>query len=81
MQQHAVAPAPGDLLDDHEVARLLSVAVATLRNWRCLGRGPRYVRLGESRMVRYKRADVEAYIRPVDADSRSATHGPAHAAA
>ena len=51
---------PEQLLDEHEVARMLKRSVKTLRNDRSLGRGPRYVRVGRS--VRYRLEDVLAYI-------------------
>lgn len=56
-------PSPGDLLDEREAARLYTLAVATLRNWRALKQGPRYVKLGK-RTVRYRRSDLEAFVSP-----------------
>jgi predicted DNA-binding transcriptional regulator AlpA len=53
--------AAGYLLTDTEVAELCGCAVATLRNMRWRGEGPRHVVLGK-RMVRYKPADVQAFI-------------------
>jgi predicted DNA-binding transcriptional regulator AlpA len=50
-----------DLLTDDEAADLLRTTTATLANWRYLGRGPNFVRLG-GRMVRYRRGDLEAWI-------------------
>lgn len=50
-----------DLLDENEAAASLSVAVQTLRNWRWKGEGPRYVKVG-SRLVRYRRADLAAFV-------------------
>lgn len=52
---------PGDLLDETEVAALLALKVATLRNWRAKDEGPRYVKLGK-RAVRYRRADLEKFV-------------------
>jgi hypothetical protein len=52
---------PGDLVDDREAAALLSLDVRTLRNWRVLGKGPRFRKLGE-RTVRYHRADLLSFI-------------------
>lgn len=52
---------PADLLDEREVATVLHIAVDTLRNWRWKGEGPRAIKLGK-RAVRYRRADVEAFI-------------------
>lgn len=54
-------PAPGDLLDEKETAAVLKCGIATLRNWRTLKKGPPFVKIGE-RMVRYRRADLAAFI-------------------
>ena len=54
-------PTPGDLLDEKDAAAALSLKVATLRNWRALKQGPRFVKLGK-RTVRYRRADLAAFI-------------------
>jgi predicted DNA-binding transcriptional regulator AlpA len=53
--------AAGYLLTDTEVAELCGCAVQTLRNMRWRGDGPKHVVLGK-RMVRYKPADVQAFI-------------------
>lgn len=55
--------AAGYLLTDTEVAALLGASLQTVRNWRWRGRneGPRFVKLG-GRMVRYRPADVQAFI-------------------
>jgi hypothetical protein len=52
---------PGDLLNENEAAELLDTAVRTLRNWRALGKGPKYRKVGQ-RMVRYHRVDLAAFI-------------------
>ena len=44
-------------LNEKEVARILGLSVATLRNWRHLRKGPNYVILG-SRSVRYEITSV-----------------------
>lgn len=54
-------PKPGDLLDEHEVAAILAVRVNTIRNWRAIRQGPTFVKIGK-RAVRYRRADVAAFI-------------------
>ncbi len=51
----------GDILTPREVATEYRLAERTLANWRALGTGPRYLKLGK-RAVRYRRADVEAFI-------------------
>lgn len=40
-----------NLINDHQAAKTLGLAVQTLRNWRCNGIGPRYIKLG--RAIRY----------------------------
>lgn len=52
---------PGDLIDEREAAAILHAEVRTLRNWRALGKGPRFRKIGQ-RMVRYHRADLAAFI-------------------
>ncbi len=44
-----------------EVAAYLGRTPKTLRNWRCLGIGPRYI--GRHDGVRYRWSDVEAYLK------------------
>lgn len=58
---HERSIAPSDLLDEKEVAATLGIAPGTLRNWRSLRIGVPYVKLGK-RAVRYRRADVDAFI-------------------
>ena len=43
-------------MGEKEVAALIGFAVQSLRNWRFLDRGPRYVKMGRS--VRYRFKDV-----------------------
>ena len=54
-------PVAGELVNEHEAAAILAVRVATLRNWRSRGEGPRFCKIG-LRMVRYSRADLLAFI-------------------
>jgi predicted site-specific integrase-resolvase len=46
--------------NDKEAAKLLGLAVQTLRNWRFLGKGPAYVKLG--RRITYRLQDLETYL-------------------
>jgi predicted DNA-binding transcriptional regulator AlpA len=48
------------LLNEREVSDLFGISTRTLQNWRQTGGGPIFHRLGRS--VRYRRADVEAFI-------------------
>jgi predicted DNA-binding transcriptional regulator AlpA len=52
---------PGSLVDEREAAAILGAEVRTLRNWRALGKGPRYCKIGQ-RLVRYHRADLASFI-------------------
>lgn len=54
------------LIDEGTLATRLGVSRSTLQTWRYSGRGPRFIKLG--RMVRYRVADVDAYL-------NSNTHG------
>jgi hypothetical protein len=45
---------------EREAARFLGVAVQSMRNWRCQGRGPAYVKRG--RMVRYAMQDLMDFM-------------------
>jgi len=49
------------LLTDVEVARQLAVSVSSLRRWRMLGSGPRFVRVGGF-LVRYLESDIAAWL-------------------
>jgi predicted DNA-binding transcriptional regulator AlpA len=50
-----------DLIDEPALAARLGVSRSTLQSWRYTGRGPRFIKLG--RMIRYRHADVDAYLR------------------
>ena len=49
-----------DLLTQHQAALRLWLSERTLERWRVSGTGPRFVRCGRS--VRYREADLEAWI-------------------
>lgn len=66
--QPAAPIQPGDLVDEHEAALILSTAVRTLRNWRALRKGPRYRKIG-ARLVRYHRADLAEFQRVMASDA------------
>lgn len=58
---------PARLLNERELAELLGISQWTIRGWRRMGHGPAFVRLGPKRQrrprqVRYRRADVDAYL-------------------
>ncbi|MEY8655214.1 helix-turn-helix transcriptional regulator [Brachybacterium paraconglomeratum] len=53
------------LLTPPEAAELLGIAPQTLANWRSMGKGPRFVRVG-SRSVRYRLSDLLAYVESLE---------------
>jgi hypothetical protein len=50
---------PPRYLDEAAVAAIYSVSPTTLRTWRCIGRGPRFLKIGRS--VRYRPEDVHGW--------------------
>jgi predicted DNA-binding transcriptional regulator AlpA len=49
------------LLNEHDVARISGMSVASVRRWRLVREGgPRFVRIGAA--VRYKPEDVSAWL-------------------
>jgi predicted DNA-binding transcriptional regulator AlpA len=49
-----------NLIDEHVVARSLGPSVATVRRWRLLKQGPKYIKLGAA--VRYRPEDISAWL-------------------
>ena len=54
------AKAELEYCDEKYLAESLAVSISTVRRWRQLGKGPKFVRLGKS--VRYRLGDVEQWI-------------------
>lgn len=48
------------LLNEHDVARIMGLSVASIRRWRLLRQGPKYIKIGAA--VRYKPEDVSAWL-------------------
>jgi len=48
------------LLNEYDVARIIGLSVASVRRWRLLRQGPRYLKIGAA--VRYKPEDISAWI-------------------
>ncbi|MBM3758587.1 MAG: helix-turn-helix domain-containing protein [Acidobacteria bacterium] len=48
------------LLNEHEVAEMLGVSVATIRRWRLLKQGPRYLKVGA--LCRYRVEDIAEWL-------------------
>jgi predicted DNA-binding transcriptional regulator AlpA len=49
-----------NLVNEREVARITGMSLATVRRWRLLGKGPKYLKVGSA--VRYRPEDVAAWI-------------------
>jgi predicted DNA-binding transcriptional regulator AlpA len=48
------------LLNEHDVARLTGLSVASVRRWRLFKQGPKYLKIGSA--VRYRTEDVRAWL-------------------
>jgi predicted DNA-binding transcriptional regulator AlpA len=48
------------LLNEYQVAAILGVSVATVRRWRLLRQGPKYLKIGAA--VRYKHQDLDSWL-------------------
>lgn len=48
------------LLNERDVARVTGLSLATVRRWRLLRSGPRFLKIGAA--VRYRREDLEAWL-------------------
>jgi predicted DNA-binding transcriptional regulator AlpA len=49
-----------DLLNEHDVARLTKMSVASVRRWRLFGKGPKFLKLNSA--VRYRSEDLQAWL-------------------
>jgi predicted DNA-binding transcriptional regulator AlpA len=49
------------LLNERDVARITGLSVASVRRWRLLRQGPKYIKIGAA--VRYTPEDVAAWLR------------------
>jgi predicted DNA-binding transcriptional regulator AlpA len=60
-----------ELLNEHDVARVTGLSVASVRRWRLLRQGPRYLKIGSA--VRYRMEDISAWLatRPTGGEVRS----------
>ena len=50
----------GSLLNEHDVARITGLSVASVRRWRLLRQGPQYLKIGAA--VRYRTEDIRAWL-------------------
>ena len=54
--------ADDDLIDEQELARWLGVSRQFVQQQRTRETGPRFIRMGATRMIRYKVSDVRAWL-------------------
>jgi predicted DNA-binding transcriptional regulator AlpA len=52
--------APIQLLNEHQVAEMLTISIASIRRWRLLRQGPKYLKLGAA--VRYRPEDISSWL-------------------
>ena len=59
------------LLNEHDVARITGLSVASVRRWRLLQQGPKYLKIGSA--VRYRTEDISGWLasRPTGGEKRS----------
>jgi predicted DNA-binding transcriptional regulator AlpA len=48
------------LLNEHDVARITGLSLASIRRWRLLRQGPRYLKIGAA--VRYRPDDLAKWL-------------------
>ncbi len=48
------------LLNEHDVARMTGLSVASVRRWRLFRQGPKYIKIGAA--VRYRPEDLVAWL-------------------
>jgi len=59
-----------ELLNEHDVARITGLSVASVRRWRLLRLGPKYLKIGSA--VRYRPEHITAWLasRPTGGEGR-----------
>lgn len=61
------------LLSEEQLAQIIGKPARTLRQWRYLGLGPRYLKIGAT--VRYRPSDVDAWL---EGNIREPRHASQH---
>ncbi len=66
----ATANIPEALLNEYDVARITGLSVASVRRWRLLRQGPKYLKIGSA--VRYRHQDITSWLdsRPTGGEPR-----------
>lgn len=72
-----------NVLNHNAAAAMIGIRPATLRIWRCKGKGPRFIKLGNSKQsgVCYDPADIEKWMaeRKFASTSAATVHHPGNA--
>lgn len=63
------------LIDQLAMCRMLGITTKTAETWRVRGRGPRFIKVGS--LVRYRKADIQAWLTSRTASSTSEVPGDA----
>jgi len=58
--QHKLSNWSTWLLNEQDVARITCLSVASVRRWRILGQGPKFLKINSA--VRYRPEDLEAWL-------------------
>jgi excisionase family DNA binding protein len=58
--QFGTSTALAEMLNDHQVSEYLNLSVASVRRWRTVRKGPKFLKIGSA--VRYKREDVDTWL-------------------
>jgi predicted DNA-binding transcriptional regulator AlpA len=66
----AIHNAIENLLNEHDVARIIGLSVASVRRWRLLRIGPKYLKIGSA--VRYRAEDLQGWLetRPTGGETK-----------
>jgi predicted DNA-binding transcriptional regulator AlpA len=49
-----------EIMNEHQVADYIGMSVASVRRWRTIRNGPKFLKIGSA--VRYKREEVEGWL-------------------
>lgn len=50
------------LLNEKRAAQFLGCSRRTLQEWRRIGKGPNFIRMGDSRLIRYDTFDLQEWL-------------------
>ena len=71
------------VLNHYEAAAMIGITPATLRFWRCKGRGPKFIKLGQAKQagVAYLESDIVEWreARTFASTSAATVHHPGNA--